>query len=64
MSFNDSVDKGRGVKSSLEEELNSSMKTENARTLEDWRKVSSTLSSCFTIISTIELIILTVMMFS
>ncbi len=52
MPFGNSIDKGRVVKSSLEEELDISMKTKDARTLEHWGKVSSTSNCCFTILTT------------
>ncbi len=54
MPFDNFDDGKKGVKSSLEEELNISMKTKDARTLEHWGKISSNLNSCFTLILTIE----------
>ncbi len=59
--FGDFVDEGKGVKSSLEEELNNSMKTKNARAFKHWRKMWLTLVSCFTILTT-ELVILNIKM--
>ncbi len=52
MSFDTFVNEGSGVKSSVAKELNNSMKIENTRASKHWKKVSSTLSSCFTILTT------------
>ncbi len=46
------VEEGRGVKSSHKEESNNSMEIKDVRTLEHWGRVSSTSSSCFTILTT------------
>jgi len=49
MSFGDPVNEG---KSSLEEESNSSMKIESARTTKLWRRMSSTSSFCLIVLTT------------
>ncbi len=52
MPSNNFVNEGRGVKSSHEEESDNSMEIKDVRTLEHWGRVSSTSSSCFTILTT------------
>ncbi len=61
MPFTNFVNEKRGVKSSAKEESKNLMKTKDARASKHWGRVSSTSSSCFTVL-TIKPVIPTIRM--